>query len=144
MPRKQSVNSIKFEADEDHTAVSKHMMEHRHSLKDGFQKQRSSTFLNPSRRMSSTTQYEESNRRLSITQGGQGGHGRRSIVPTKGPSLVGLLASRRFAKQLLSRHRLSTYEDTSSKLSNAVQREPTYRMEPFRKFENKKVGLLCF
>ena len=64
---------------------------------------------------------------------------RKSIAPIKGPSLIGLLATRKFAKQLMSRHRMSSYGDESSKLSSNVKHEPTYRMEPHRKFENKKV-----
>jgi len=68
---------------------------------------------------------------------------RKSIVPGKGPSLVGLLASRvqgKFAKQLMSRHRLSSaFGDGSSRYGNPVAKEPTYRMEPHHKFKDGKV-----
>lgn len=60
---------------------------------------------------------------------------------TRGPSLIGLLASKRLAKQLTSRFR-SHGGLWGSRLSGQgvpIQKEPTYRMEPGTKFNPDKV-----
>lgn len=66
---------------------------------------------------------------------------RPSISNTKGPSLVGLLASKRLAKQLSTRFLRRRYGSLcdSSKASLPPKKEPTYRMEPYRKFNSCKV-----
>lgn len=58
-----------------------------------------------------------------------------------GASLVGLLASKRLAKRLSSKlHNNRTGSVMSSRLSGmGIRREPTYRMEPYRKFDPEKV-----
>ncbi|GFO42628.1 TCTEX1 domain-containing protein 1-like [Plakobranchus ocellatus] len=62
---------------------------------------------------------------------------------SKGPSLVGLFASKRLAKQLSSKwvRRRNGSLMGGSRISQAsmVQKEPTYRMEPKRKFESTQV-----
>lgn len=59
----------------------------------------------------------------------------------KGPSLIGLLAAKRFTRKMQSKYGRSNSMYASSKNSNSVtlQREPTYRMEPQRKFDTEKV-----
>ncbi|XP_005107262.1 tctex1 domain-containing protein 2 [Aplysia californica] len=69
---------------------------------------------------------------------------RPSIVPTRGPSLIGLLATKRFVKQLgtrVARRRYGSFLGGSSRLSHSsnIQKEPSYRMTPHRKFDCKKV-----
>lgn len=58
-----------------------------------------------------------------------------------GASLVGLLASKRFAKRLTSRFLNNRAGSMmSSRLSGmGIKREPTYRMEPYKKFDTQKV-----
>ncbi|KAK7495827.1 hypothetical protein BaRGS_00012817 [Batillaria attramentaria] len=58
-----------------------------------------------------------------------------------GPSLLGLLASKRFAKKLTTRF-FNRRMWGSSRLSGQglpIQKEPSYRMEPHRKFHSGKV-----
>ncbi|XP_050402970.1 dynein light chain Tctex-type protein 2B [Patella vulgata] len=56
----------------------------------------------------------------------------RVSTVTRGPSLVGLLASKRFAKKMGQR-----FKDRRGTRLN-IPKEPTYRMEPHRKFDPKK------
>lgn len=58
-----------------------------------------------------------------------------------GASLVGLLASKRFAKRLTSKFLNNRAGSMmSSRLSGmGIKREPTYRMEPYKKFDTQKV-----
>ena len=59
----------------------------------------------------------------------------------KGPSLMGLLAAKRFTKKLSSRYGRTGSMYGSSRYSNSYyfQKEPSYRMEPHRKFNPEKV-----
>ena len=61
----------------------------------------------------------------------------------KGPSLVGLFASKKLAKQLSSkwirRRQGSLLGGSRISQASVVQKEPTYRMEPRRKFESIQV-----
>lgn len=65
--------------------------------------------------------------------------------PAPGPSLFGVLASKRLAKRFASRfHRrrqgtLSSLMSSAAGLPPPVLTEPTYRMEPHRKFRPKEV-----
>ena len=54
----------------------------------------------------------------------------------RGPSLLGLLAAKRFTRNLKNKYHRSGSIYGSSRYSNSihVQREPTYRMEPKHKF----------
>ena len=87
-----------------------------------------------------------SNRRISLMPSDVTNR-RQSMAPAQGtgqqrPSIVGLLASKRFAKWLSKRFiSMRTGSIMSSRLSEAViiNREPTYRMEPLEKFEEAKV-----
>lgn len=57
-----------------------------------------------------------------------------------GPSLIGLLASKRLAKKLTSRFRHgSTWGMQRNSQAVQIQKEPTYRMEPHNKFHPGKV-----
>ncbi|XP_063421546.1 dynein light chain Tctex-type protein 2B-like [Mytilus trossulus] len=58
-----------------------------------------------------------------------------------GASLVGLLASKRLAKRLSNKiHNNRTGSVMSSRLSGmGIRREPTYRMEPYKKFDPQRV-----
>ncbi|KAK3599871.1 hypothetical protein CHS0354_022442 [Potamilus streckersoni] len=61
----------------------------------------------------------------------------------KGPSLIGLLASKRFAKKLTSRFlsgRTGSMND-SSRISS-IQKEPSYRLEPQQKFNMEKAQVV--
>lgn len=63
-----------------------------------------------------------------------------SMSTASGPSLMGLLASKRFAKKLTTR--FFNRRMWGSRLSTQgppVQKEPSYRMEPHRKFHAGKV-----
>ncbi|GFR89671.1 Tctex1 domain-containing protein 1-like [Elysia marginata] len=71
----------------------------------------------------------------------------KSTVPStpssKGPSLVGLFASKKLAKQLstkwIRRRQGSLLGGSRISQTSVVQKEPTYRMEPRRKFESNQV-----
>ncbi|XP_076462725.1 dynein light chain Tctex-type 5-like [Babylonia areolata] len=106
------------------------------------------------------SQQKDDNRRPSknlSVPGGGGGAGRRtsSVVTgmsqgprasgggsgpmmTQGPSLIGLLASKRLAKRFASRFHSRRW---GSRLSGGlpVQKEPSYRMEPHHKFNASQV-----
>lgn len=59
-----------------------------------------------------------------------------------GASLVGLLASKRLAKRLTNKFHNRAGSIMSSKNSGMpglLKREPTYRMEPYKKFDPQKV-----
>ncbi|KAK3091107.1 hypothetical protein FSP39_017175 [Pinctada imbricata] len=61
---------------------------------------------------------------------------------TSGPSIVGLMASKRFAKRLSSKVQLNREETQGSSLqlpTNLTLKEPTYRMEPGVKFKSSTV-----
>lgn len=55
--------------------------------------------------------------------------------PAQGPSLLGMLASRRFAKKMGKKF----HTRTSSQMTAQVQQEPTYKMAPDSKFDPLKV-----
>jgi hypothetical protein len=55
-----------------------------------------------------------------------------------GPSLIGLMASKRFAKKL-SMKALGTRKSSSIAVPPPPEMEPTYRMEPRKKFDNQAV-----
>ncbi|KAJ8306079.1 hypothetical protein KUTeg_016624 [Tegillarca granosa] len=55
--------------------------------------------------------------------------------PAQGPSLLGMLASRRFAKKMGKKF----HTRTSSQMTSQVQQEPTYKMSPDCKFDPIKV-----
>lgn len=59
----------------------------------------------------------------------------------RGPSLLGLLAAKRFTRNLRNKYRRSGSLYGSSRHSNSIQikREPTYRMEPKHKFNAEEV-----
>ncbi|KAL3868882.1 hypothetical protein ACJMK2_041638 [Sinanodonta woodiana] len=57
----------------------------------------------------------------------------------KGPSLIGLLASKRFAKKMTSRFlsgRTGSMNDSSK--TSSIQKEPSYRLEPHQTFNAEK------
>ena len=68
-----------------------------------------------------------------------------STPSSKGPSLVGLFASKKLAKQLSSkwirRRQGSLLGGSRISHTRMVQKEPTYRMEPRHKFESTQVKL---
>lgn len=58
----------------------------------------------------------------------------------KGPSLLGLLAAKRFTRKLGNKYgRGSMYGSSRFSNSYAFQKEPSYRMEPHRRFNPEKV-----
>lgn len=58
----------------------------------------------------------------------------------RGPSLLGLLAAKRFTRNLRNKYRAgSMYGSSRHSNSIQVQREPTYRMEPKHKFNPEEV-----
>ncbi|XP_071119538.1 dynein light chain Tctex-type protein 2B-like [Haliotis cracherodii] len=90
------------------------------------------------------------NRRMSMAKGfGASNEALRrpSVAPkqsvSSGPSLVGLLASKRLAKRLTSRFFDKRRGPFGSRLSSQtqihVQKEPSYRMEPHKKFSPERV-----
>ncbi|XP_046550315.1 dynein light chain Tctex-type protein 2B-like [Haliotis rubra] len=89
------------------------------------------------------------NRRMSMAKGFGGSNEalrRASNAPkqsvSSGPSLVGLLASKRLAKRLTSRFfdkRGKYGSRLSSQTQMQVPKEPSYRMEPHKKFSPEKV-----
>ena len=59
----------------------------------------------------------------------------------RGPSLLGLLAAKRLTRNLTNKYGRtnSTYESSRYSTSPNIQREPSYRMEPQRKFNGDTV-----
>ncbi|XP_045160262.1 dynein light chain Tctex-type 5-like [Mercenaria mercenaria] len=60
----------------------------------------------------------------------------------RGPSLLGLLAAKRFTRNLRNKYHRSgsLYGSSRHSTSIQVQREPTYRMEPKNKFNPEEAG----
>ncbi|XP_041358497.1 dynein light chain Tctex-type 5-B-like [Gigantopelta aegis] len=63
--------------------------------------------------------------------------GLRTSLP--GPSLIGLLASKRLARRLTTRLFGRKGSSRFSGVTIPVKKEPTYRMEPHRKFQSERV-----
>ena len=72
---------------------------------------------------------------------GMGQSSKPQLSGFTGASLVGLLASKRLAKRLSNKlhNRAGSLMSSRNSGMPAIKREPTYRMEPYKKFDPQKV-----